>query len=60
MRVVGWWLPLQAGNNGGQRAHRLQVLAVALVASSPPRIPADLARTEPDTARRKSMSNTTS
>jgi len=41
MRVVCWWLPLQATDDGGQRAHDLRVLAVAFVASPPPRIPTD-------------------
>ena len=49
MRVVCWWLPLQATDDGGQRAHDLRVLAVAFVASPPPRIPTDLACTRDET-----------
>jgi hypothetical protein len=42
MRMVCWRLPLQTADDGGQRAHDLWVLAVAFVASAPPRIPTDL------------------
>lgn len=41
MRMVCWRLPLQTADDGGQRAHDLWVLAVAFVASAPPRIPTD-------------------
>ena len=49
MRVVCWWLPLQAADDGGQRAYDLRILAVAFVASPPPRIPTDLACTRDET-----------
>ena len=48
MRMVCWRLPLQTADDGGQRAHDLWVLAVAFVASAPPRIPTDLAYTRPN------------
>lgn len=41
VRMVCWWLPLKTADDGGQRAHDLWVLAVAFVASAPPRIPTD-------------------
>jgi hypothetical protein len=48
VRMVCWWLPLKTADDGGQRAHDLWVLAVAFVASAPPRIPTDLAYTRPN------------